>query len=47
MKKIRFLVVMLCMAVLMCGFAVTANAQSNEPIIEACCYPNSHTCSYA
>lgn len=35
MKKIRFLVVMLCMAVLMCGFAVTANAQSNEPIIEA------------
>lgn len=35
MKKIRFLVVMLCMAVLMCGFAVTANAQSDEPIIEA------------
>lgn len=35
MKKIRFLVVMLCMAALMCGFAVTANAQSNEPIIEA------------
>lgn len=35
MKKIRFLVVMLCMAVLMCGFAVTANAQGNEPIIEA------------
>ena len=34
MKKIRFLVVMLCMAVLMCGFAVTANAQSNEPIVE-------------
>ena len=25
---------MLCMAALMCGFAVTANAQSNEPIIE-------------
>lgn len=35
MKKIRFLVVILCMAALMCGFAVTANAQSNEPIIEA------------
>lgn len=35
MKKIRFLVVMLCMAALMCGFAVTANAQSTEPIIEA------------
>ena len=35
MKKIRFLVVMLCMAALMCGFAVTANAQSDEPIIEA------------
>ena len=35
MKKIRFLVVMLCMATLMCGFAVTANAQSDEPIIEA------------
>ena len=35
MKKIKFLVVMLCMAVLMCGFAVTANAQSDEPIIEA------------
>ena len=35
MKKIRFLLVMLCMAVLMCGFAVTANAQSNEPVIEA------------
>lgn len=35
MKKIIFLVVMLCMAALMCGFAVTANAQSNEPIIEA------------
>lgn len=35
MKKIRFLVMMLCMAALMCGFAVTANAQSNEPIIEA------------
>ena len=35
MKKIRFLVVMLCIAVLMCGFAVTANAQSDEPIIEA------------
>ena len=35
MKKIRFLVVMLCMAVLMCCFAVTANAQSDEPIIEA------------
>ncbi len=34
MKKIRFLVVMLCMAALMCGFAVTANAQSNEPVIE-------------
>ena len=34
MKKIRFLVVMLCMAVLRCGFAVTANAQSNEPIVE-------------
>lgn len=34
MKKIRFLVVILCMAVLMCGFAVTANAQSNEPVIE-------------
>ena len=34
MKKIRFLVVMLCMAVLMCGFAVTANAQSSEPVIE-------------
>ena len=35
MKKVRFLVVMLCMAALMCGFAVTANAQSDEPIIEA------------
>ena len=35
MKKIRFLVVMLCIAVLMCGFAVSANAQSDEPIIEA------------
>ena len=35
MKKIRFIVVMLCMAALMCGFAVTANAQSDEPIIEA------------
>ena len=35
MKKIRFLMMMLCMAALMCGFAVTANAQSNEPIIEA------------
>lgn len=35
MKKIRFLVVMLCMAAFMCGFAVTANAQSDEPIIEA------------
>ena len=35
MKKIRFLVVMLCMAVLMCGFVITANAQSDEPIIEA------------
>lgn len=35
MKKIRFLIVMLCMAALMCGFAVTANAQSDEPIIEA------------
>ena len=35
MKKIRFLVVMLCMATLMRGFAVTANAQSDEPIIEA------------
>ena len=35
MKKIRFLVVMLCLAALMCGFAVTANAQSDEPIIEA------------
>ena len=35
MKKIRFLVVMLCMATLMCSFAVTANAQSDEPIIEA------------
>ncbi len=35
MKKIRFLLVILCMAVLMCGFAVTANAQSNEPVIEA------------
>ena len=35
MKKIRFLVVMLCVAVLMCSFAVTANAQSDEPIIEA------------
>ena len=34
MKKIRFLVAMLCMAVLMCSFAVTANAQSNEPTIE-------------
>lgn len=35
MKKIRFLVVMLCMAALMCGFTVTANAQSNEAFIEA------------
>ena len=35
MKKVRFLVVMLCMAALMCGFAVTADAQSDEPIIEA------------
>ena len=35
MKKIRFLVVMLCIAVLMCGFAFSANAQSDEPIIEA------------
>ena len=35
MKKIRFLMMMLCMAALMCGFAVTANAQSDEPIIEA------------
>ena len=34
MKKIRFLVVMLCMAALMCGFAVTANAQSSEPVVE-------------
>ena len=34
MKKIRFLVVLLCMAALMCGFAVTANAQSDEPIVE-------------
>ena len=34
MKKIRFLVVMLCMAVLMCSFAVTANAQSDEPVVE-------------
>lgn len=34
MKKIRFLVVMLCMVTLMCGFAVTANAQSNEPVVE-------------
>lgn len=34
MKKIRFLVVMLCMAVLMCGLAVTANAQSDEPVVE-------------
>ena len=39
MKKIRFLVVMLCMAALMCGFAVTANAQSDEPIIEATSAP--------
>ena len=35
MKKIRFLVVMLCVAALMCGFAATANAQSDEPNIEA------------
>ena len=35
MKKVRFLVVMLCMVALMCGFAVTADAQSDEPIIEA------------
>ena len=34
MKKIRFLAVMLCMAALMCSFAVTVNAQSNEPTIE-------------
>ena len=34
MKKIRFLVLMLCVATLMCSFAVTANAQSNEPVIE-------------
>lgn len=34
MKKIRFLVAMLCMAALMCGFAVTANAESNETVAE-------------
>ena len=34
MKKIRFLVLMLCVATLMCSFAVTANAQSDEPVIE-------------
>ena len=34
MKKSRFLAVMLCMAALMCSFAVTVNAQSNEPTIE-------------
>ena len=34
MKKIRFLVAMICMAALMCGFAVTANAESNETVAE-------------
>lgn len=34
MKKIRFLVAMLCMAALMCGFAVTANAESDGTVVE-------------